>query len=86
MNYLRLIIVTTVLLLPLASPRALHAQGTVAGRVIDQTEALIPGASVEVLPAGADDHIETLTEGDGTYRIDNLPAGPAEITFRLINL
>lgn len=64
---------------------AIAQTGSIAGRVQDQTGALIPGASVELLPAGAVDHIETLTEGDGTYRFDNVPAGPAEVTFRLIN-
>jgi hypothetical protein len=29
--------------------------------------------------------IETITEGDGTYRFENVPPGPAELTFRLIN-
>src|SRR6202008_1304443 len=45
----------------------------------------IPGVSVELLPANAADHIEALTEGDGTYRFTNVPAGPAELTFKLIN-
>jgi hypothetical protein len=59
--------------------------GTVTGRVLDQTEAVIPGVGVELLPAGATEMIETLTEGDGTYRFNNVPPGSAELTFRLIN-
>jgi hypothetical protein len=64
---------------------AVAQTGTVTGRVLDQTEALIPGAGIELLAAGSDDHIEALSEGDGTYRFENVPAGPAELTFRLIN-
>ncbi len=74
----------TALVLVLAA--AAEAQtGSIAGRVVDQTEALIPGVSIELLPAGADEHVEVVTEGDGTYRFDNVPPGPAEIVFRLIN-
>jgi hypothetical protein len=69
----------------LAAPSALHAQATIIGTVTDQTGARIPGVSVELLLSGAEDHIEVLTEGDGSYQIGNVPEGPAEITFRLIN-
>ena len=73
-----------VLVLVLAAAAAAQT-GSVAGRVVDQTEALLPGVSIELLPTGADEHAEVLTEGDGTYRFDNVPPGPAEIVFRLIN-
>ena len=59
--------------------------GTVTGRVLDQTGALLPSAAIELLPAGSTDHIETVSEGDGSYSFENVPAGPAELTFRMIN-
>jgi hypothetical protein len=63
-----------------------HAQnGTITGRVLDQTEALIPGVSVELLPMGNGEHLQTLTEDNGTFRFENVSPGPAELTFRLIN-
>lgn len=69
-----------------AMPQVLaQAGGSVTGRVTDQTEALIPGVTVELLEAGAATPRETFTEGDGTYRFDNVPAGPVTVTFRLIN-
>jgi hypothetical protein len=66
---------------------SLYAQGggTVNGRVIDQTDLVIPGVSIELLPAGASDHLKALTGDDGIFRFENVPAGPAEVTFRLIN-
>src|SRR5687767_13689442 len=62
-----------------------QATGTITGRVLDQTNALIPGASVEMLASGSTDHIGTLTMNDGTYRFEKVPVGPAELTFKLIN-
>ena len=32
-----------------------------------------------------EDAIETVTDGDGTYRFSDVPEGPAELTFRMIN-
>ena len=62
-----------------------QAGGTVTGQVFDQTGALIPGVSVELISSGAPGHMETISESDGTYRFGNVPPGPAEVTFRLIN-
>jgi hypothetical protein len=59
--------------------------GAVAGRVADETGAVLPGASVELRPQGAQTVLETVTDGTGDYRFDNAPAGPVELTFRLIN-
>jgi hypothetical protein len=67
------------------TPVALFAQnGTVSGRVFDQTQALIPGVTVELEREGAA-HLQTFTGEQGTYQFDNVPPGPAELTFRLIN-
>src|SRR5262249_52274417 len=65
----------------------LYAQssGTVTGRVFDQTEAVIPGVSVELLFGDMKTAEATITDGSGVYRFDGVPAGKAELTFRLIN-
>jgi hypothetical protein len=84
MKSVRYLLVTTAVLTSFAWTAAAQT-GTIAGRVLDQSEALIPGVGVELLASGSDEHIEALTEGDGTYRFENVPAGPAELTFRLIN-
>ncbi len=64
---------------------AASAQGIVTGRVADETGGVLPGASVDLRPAGAQSVRETVTDDVGVYRFDGVPAGPAEITFRLIN-
>jgi hypothetical protein len=61
-----------------------QAGGIVSGRVFDQTHALIPGVTVELEREGAP-HLETFTGEVGTYQFDNVPPGPAALTFRLIN-
>src|SRR5262249_29918619 len=62
-----------------------QSQGSVVGRVFDQTQALIPGVTVDLTLEEARTTQTTLTGGDGTYRFDNVPSGRAEIVFRLIN-
>lgn len=71
----------------LAFPAAALAQaaGVVTGTVSDETGGVLPGTNVELRPSGASTAIETVTDGTGTYRFENVPAGPAELTFRLIN-
>ena len=59
--------------------------GTVTGTVADETGGVLPGVSVELVASGAKTDIETVTDGTGTYRFENVPAGPAELTVRLIN-
>jgi len=69
----------------LLSPSAFAQTGTVTGTVTDQTGSVVPGVSVDLQSEGAATLIETVTALDGIYRFDNIPAGPAEITIRLIN-
>ena len=63
------------------------AQGTgsVTGIVSDETGGVLPGVAVELKPADSRQPLETVTDGAGSYRFDNVPAGPAELTIRLIN-
>ena len=78
---------SVMLLAALAVPATGLAQGSgaVTGRVLDQTDAAIPGVTVQLLPAATQTPIETVTDGAGTYRFVNVPTGPGELTFRLIN-
>jgi hypothetical protein len=69
----------------LQPPLSAQSSGTAIGRVFDQTEAIIPGVSVELFSAGTRTVQTTITRSDGTYRFEGIPAGPAELTFRLIN-
>jgi hypothetical protein len=83
-GFLRLV---TVLVAALLVPAAGWAQdtGVVTGTVSDETGGVLPGVSVDLRPVGAESFLETVTDGRGDYRFENVPAGPAELTFRLIN-
>jgi hypothetical protein len=83
-GFIRLAILLAAVIL---TPAAAWAQGMgiVTGTVSDQTGGVLPGASVELRLTGAQSAMETVTDGTGVYRFENLPTGPAELTFRLIN-
>jgi outer membrane receptor protein involved in Fe transport len=66
-----------------AVPAAAQDRGAVTGSVLDETGAVLPGASVELrTAAGAR---SATSDGAGTYRFDAVGAGPASLTFRLVN-
>src|ERR1700689_4764891 len=65
------------------SPAPLHAQtvsGNILGVVQDQQGALVANANVTAHNLGTGAVRETTTEGNGTYRIDSVPAGSYEVT------
>jgi hypothetical protein len=62
---------------------AAQSVGVVAGQVVDETGGVLPGVSVD-LHSGANE-LTAVTDATGSYRFDGVPAGPAEITFKLIN-
>jgi hypothetical protein len=57
--------------------------GTVTGVVKDETGGVLPGVGVD-LHVG-DIERTTTTDGTGTYRLENVTPGAAELTFKLIN-
>ena len=66
---------------------AVNAQsgGVVTGTVEDETGGVLPGTGVTLGPPEMPSLFETVTDGVGAYRFENVPPGPAELTFRLIN-
>lgn len=78
-----LFIVLALLCLGSASLSA-QATGSVSGRVADETGGVLPGVSV-TLRTGGGAALETVSDNAGLYRFERVPAGPAEISFRLIN-
>jgi hypothetical protein len=69
----------------LASTASAQTGGSVTGTVADETGGVLPGVSVSLQPSGAGNPLDTVTDGVGAYRFDSVPAGPAELSFRLIN-
>src|SRR5687767_14949832 len=62
-----------------------QATGSISGTVEDETGGVLPGVTVSVTIPGAPKTSETVTDPSGAYRFDNVPTGPVELTFRLIN-
>ena len=57
--------------------------GVVTGRVTDETGGVLPGVTVDVHSGPTE--LSAVTDAEGTYRLEGVPAGAAEITFKLIN-
>jgi outer membrane cobalamin receptor len=77
---LRFIIFIGLLLL---FPGAMFAQQGVTGRVVDSTNALLPGVTVEVTSSNGKTET-TVTGSDGSYQL-TVPAGTYSVTFQLLN-
>jgi hypothetical protein len=57
--------------------------GRVAGRVVDQTGAVLPGVTIELVVNATE--LTATSDNEGRYQFANVPAGTAELTFRLLN-
>ena len=57
--------------------------GMIVGRVTDQTGAPLPGVTIELTTLDGDR--ATVSDNSGVFRLDRIPTGSAELTFRLIN-
>jgi hypothetical protein len=77
------IIATVVAVLLIAAPASAQAQGRVAGQVLDQTGAVLPGVAIDLVVHKTE--LTTTTDGNGHYQFDGVPAGTGELTFRLLN-
>lgn len=69
----------------MALPAAARAQtgGRIAGRVLDQTGLALPGVTIDLVVNTTE--LTTTTADDGRYQFDSVPAGSAELTYRLLN-
>lgn len=57
--------------------------GRVAGRVLDQTGVVLPGVTIDLVIGSRE--LTTTTDAAGEYRFEAVPAGNAELTYRLLN-
>ncbi|HEX9984199.1 MAG TPA: TonB-dependent receptor [Thermoanaerobaculia bacterium] len=59
-------------------------QASVAGRVADSTDAVLPGVTVEIAAAGGSGTRVAVTAADGTYSVALAP-GTYDVSFHLLN-
>jgi hypothetical protein len=60
-----------------------QSTGQVSGRVLDQTGAALPGVAIDLVVNSRE--LTATTDDVGGYRFEQVPAGRAELTFRLLN-
>ncbi len=77
--------VVVVVSLSLASAGVASAQSTgiLTGTVVDETGGVLPGVTVDVQAGAAE--FTAVTDDTGLWRVEGVPAGPASLTFRLVN-
>jgi outer membrane receptor protein involved in Fe transport len=82
---MKLLHVILLLLLAIAVPAFAQSGGGthVKGRVTDETGGALPGVTVELL--GGSEPREAVTDAQGSYDFDNVPAGTYQLSMRLIN-
>jgi carboxypeptidase family protein len=76
--------ICSIVLVGLALQTPLHAQqilGSITGTVVDSSGAAVGGASVQAVNIATNLQVSAQTEGNGTYVIQNLPAGTYKLTF-----
>jgi hypothetical protein len=71
------------LLALLVLPADAQTRPPVAGRVLDQTGGALPGVVIELIAGGRE--FTAVTDARGAYRFEGIPAGEAELTYRLLN-
>ncbi len=76
-------VLAAAVLLPAGPAGAQALPATVSGAVTDQTGAALPGVLVDIGVGAAEQ--STTTDLAGRYTLTGVPAGDAEITFRLLN-
>jgi hypothetical protein len=82
-QFARFVAAGALLLIVSLAPAWAQPGGAITGRVVDETGGVLPGVVVDV--QSGDTVLTAVTGGDGRYRVDDVPLGPAIVTFKLIN-
>ena len=75
------ILVVALLLAAGLDASAQEFTGSIYGRIVDSTNALLPGVSITVEGAAIQGQRATESEANGSYRILNLPPGEYRVTY-----
>jgi len=58
-------------------------RGSLSGHVLDEQEAIVPGAKITATETETGARFNTITNSDGTYILPFLPPGPYSVTCEL---
>ena len=77
--------ITAIAVLACLAPFSARAQtpAQVAGQILDQTGSVLPGVAIDLLVNATE--LTTTSDAEGRYQFDRVPAGSAELTYRLLN-
>ena len=73
----------TGLLLATAAGAAAQVPGRIEGRVLDMTGGALPGVAIDLVVGSTE--LTTTSDIGGQYRFEAVPAGTAELTYRVLN-
>ena len=74
-----LLFIGTLMLLAIAPSGWAQVTGVLSGRVVDATDAGIPGATVTVKTVETGATRSTTTDENGSFRMVSVPVGPQEV-------
>ncbi len=83
MKFLRLLVVALLVTALPAGMRAQQTESRIVGKVVDQSQAALPGVTVTATSKDNGSVRTSVTEGDGTYVITNLGPGTYEVEVEL---
>ena len=79
----RLAVAVAVLAWATAAQAQVSITGIIAGRVVDSTDALVPGATVSLLDEGTGRQKTAVTDADGAFAFRDLNFGTYQVTVKL---
>jgi len=79
----RLLIVLSLVLVPLAASAQRVTTGTVNGKIVDSSGAVLPGVTVTLTSPDALGQFSAVTDANGFFRVTNLPPGNYDIKAEL---
>ena len=82
-NFTRCAAFVSALLLAMGTASAQQTSGNISGRVVDEQQAALPGATVTAKNADTGFSRTATTDGEGIYRLTALPVGNYDLTTEL---
>ena len=82
-GFVRVLVLFALLLAPAAASAQRATTGTVTGRVVDSSGAVLPGVTITLQSPEALGQFTAVTDADGFYRVANLPPATYDVRAEL---